>query len=184
LDPYLRGETPPCDASKPETCQTGDLSGKHGNITEGQFSAEYVPTIYPTPPHFHRTNNFNRYTDLFLSTNPSDPSFFGGLSFVVHLSNKTRIGCANFSMVGGAGGAASSGYAMPPTTASSGFAHLSGSSVYNGTTVLSTSTATTGVPIVPSSASASAPSQFTNAAVKVAGSAGVLLTAAAAALVL
>lgn len=40
LDPYKRGETPPCDASKPETCQTGDLSGKHGNFTSESFSAE------------------------------------------------------------------------------------------------------------------------------------------------
>jgi hypothetical protein len=40
LDPYKRGETPPCDASKPETCQTGDLSGKYGNFTTAEFSAE------------------------------------------------------------------------------------------------------------------------------------------------
>jgi Cu/Zn superoxide dismutase len=33
LDPYKRGETPPCDASKKESCQVGDLSGKYGNIT-------------------------------------------------------------------------------------------------------------------------------------------------------
>lgn len=35
--------------------------------------------------------------DLFSSTNKNDPSYFGNLSFVVHLSNKTRIGCANFT---------------------------------------------------------------------------------------
>jgi hypothetical protein len=40
LDPYKRGEVPPCDASKPETCQTGDLSGKHGNFTSAEYSAE------------------------------------------------------------------------------------------------------------------------------------------------
>ena len=39
-DPYKRGEVPICDASKPETCQTGDLSGKWGNITSQTFSAE------------------------------------------------------------------------------------------------------------------------------------------------
>jgi len=76
LDPYNRGEVPICDASKPETCQTGDLSGKHGNITAQTWSQEYV--------------------DLFASTNKNDPSYFGNLSFVVHLANKTRIGCANF----------------------------------------------------------------------------------------
>lgn len=43
LDPYKRGETPACDDSKPETCQTGDLSGKHGKITASEWSEEYVP---------------------------------------------------------------------------------------------------------------------------------------------
>jgi hypothetical protein len=33
LDPYKRGEVPICDAAKPESCQTGDLSGKFGNFT-------------------------------------------------------------------------------------------------------------------------------------------------------
>ena len=32
LDPFNRGEQPPCDASQPQTCQLGDLSGKHGKI--------------------------------------------------------------------------------------------------------------------------------------------------------
>jgi hypothetical protein len=31
LDPTGRGESPGCDATKPETCQVGDLSGKWGN---------------------------------------------------------------------------------------------------------------------------------------------------------
>lgn len=47
LDPYKRGEVPICDASKPETCQTGDLSGKHGNITAQAWSQEYV-FLFPT----------------------------------------------------------------------------------------------------------------------------------------
>lgn len=50
LDPYKRGEVPICDASKPETCQTGDLSGKFGNITSGSFSAEYVLSSFIAPP--------------------------------------------------------------------------------------------------------------------------------------
>lgn len=42
LDPYKRGEVPSCDSSKPETCQTGDLSGKFGKITAQQWTQEYV----------------------------------------------------------------------------------------------------------------------------------------------
>lgn len=38
-DPYVRGEVPPCDPTHPETCQVGDLSGKHGNITTTPFQA-------------------------------------------------------------------------------------------------------------------------------------------------
>ncbi|KAA6410836.1 MAG: Cu [Lasallia pustulata] len=37
LDPYIRGDIPPCDPTQPETCQVGDLSGKHGNITTSPF---------------------------------------------------------------------------------------------------------------------------------------------------
>lgn len=39
LDPYKRGEVPLCDATNKKSCQTGDLSGKHGNITQTSFSA-------------------------------------------------------------------------------------------------------------------------------------------------
>lgn len=98
LDPYNRGEVPICDASKPETCQTGDLSGKHGNITAQTWSQEYV--------------------DLFTSTNKNDPSYFGNLSIVVHLSNKTRIGCANFTTQQSANNS-SSAYPSATTAASS-----------------------------------------------------------------
>ena len=41
----------------------------------------------------------HRYTDSYVSTRPDSNAFFGNLSFVIHLSNKTRIGCANFSMI-------------------------------------------------------------------------------------
>ncbi|MCJ1399476.1 hypothetical protein MMC11_002678 [Xylographa trunciseda] len=39
LDPYARGEIPPCDPAAPQTCQVGDLAGKHGNITTAPFQA-------------------------------------------------------------------------------------------------------------------------------------------------
>ncbi|PNP51580.1 hypothetical protein THARTR1_07836 [Trichoderma harzianum] len=77
LDPYHRGETPACDASKPETCQVGDLSGKYGKITSDPFVAEYF--------------------DLYTSLQPDNPAFFGNRSIVVHYANKTRLTCANFA---------------------------------------------------------------------------------------
>ncbi|KAF2264585.1 Cu,Zn superoxide dismutase-like protein, partial [Lojkania enalia] len=79
LDPYKRGETPACDGTKPETCQTGDLSGKYGTITGTAGSQNYI--------------------DLYSSTNPSDPAYFGNLSVVIHLANKTRVACANFKQI-------------------------------------------------------------------------------------
>lgn len=42
LDPTNRGEYYPCDNIHPETCQAGDLAGKHGNITGSSFSSRYV----------------------------------------------------------------------------------------------------------------------------------------------
>lgn len=32
LDSYVRGGTPPCDSSMPQTCEVGDLSGKYGVV--------------------------------------------------------------------------------------------------------------------------------------------------------
>jgi hypothetical protein len=39
LDQYERGETPPCDPLRADTCQQGDLSGKHGKINGTSFKA-------------------------------------------------------------------------------------------------------------------------------------------------
>jgi len=78
LDPTNRGELYMCDASAPESCQVGDLAGKHGGkiMAEGVFQTSFV--------------------DPFLSTDPSSPAFFGGLGFVIHTGNTTRLTCANF----------------------------------------------------------------------------------------
>jgi hypothetical protein len=32
LDSYVRGDTPPCESSMPQTCEVGDLSGKYGTV--------------------------------------------------------------------------------------------------------------------------------------------------------
>ncbi|KAJ5032417.1 uncharacterized protein L3040_009022 [Drepanopeziza brunnea f. sp. 'multigermtubi'] len=77
-DPFIRGETPPCDASLPQTCQTGDLSGKYGKITSDPFTVTYK--------------------DDFASTVEGIGAFFGNRSFVIHFANKTRITCANFAL--------------------------------------------------------------------------------------
>ncbi|WEW55789.1 Cell surface superoxide dismutase [Cu-Zn] 4 [Emydomyces testavorans] len=80
LDPYIRGEVPPCNSSKPETCQTGDLSGKYGSIQGVKGDAHYKQT----------------YHDLYSSTKPGLGSFVGNRSIVVHYANKTRANCGNF----------------------------------------------------------------------------------------
>lgn len=41
LDPFERGEMPPCDPDLPQTCQVGDLAGKHGAITSMPFRTTY-----------------------------------------------------------------------------------------------------------------------------------------------
>lgn len=90
LDPFVRGDAPPCDASAPQTCQVGDLSGKYGKVTSDPFKANY------TDP----------YTSIAEGTSES---FFGNRSFVLHNSTGARIACASFQLVtaatNGTGGA-------------------------------------------------------------------------------
>lgn len=115
LDPYKRGEVPLCDSSKKETCQTGDLSGKERNFTGPADSIMYVTHINKRSLV---TNVSSRFLDLYSATNPEDPAFFGDKSIVFHYSNKTRITCANFTIVNGGqpSAAPSSGYAMPTSS--------------------------------------------------------------------
>ena len=47
LDPYGRGPTPPCDSAKPETCEVGDLSGKHGKIPKGD-GGQFLSSLFIT----------------------------------------------------------------------------------------------------------------------------------------
>ncbi|KAM0336002.1 hypothetical protein ACHAPQ_004619 [Fusarium lateritium] len=76
LDPFARGEDPPCDPKDPASCQVGDNSGKHGKIVSDPFKMEYV--------------------DYYASTKEGIGAFFGNRSFVLHYANKTRLTCANF----------------------------------------------------------------------------------------
>jgi len=146
LDPTNRGEYYSCNATAPQTCQAGDLAGKHGKITSNPFSANI--------------------TDLYLSTDPASPYFFGGLSVVIHTSNATRITCANFAKV--AGVAPSSGGVTNGTTGSGS----------------STSGSTTGSPVGPSTTASGSSTAFTGAAVKITAASAVVGVAAVVALLL
>ncbi|KAK3623639.1 hypothetical protein LTR56_021502 [Elasticomyces elasticus] len=80
LDPYNVTEAVTCNASKPEDCQVGDLSGKHYKINGTSLTANYI--------------------DKYISTQPGTPAFMGNRSIVIHFANKTRITCANFTIPG------------------------------------------------------------------------------------
>ncbi|KAL3470604.1 superoxide dismutase [Aspergillus californicus] len=84
LDPYGRGQTPPCVITAPNTCEVGDLSGKHG------------PAFAPPGETFRAS-----YPDFFLSNNPGEEAYFGDLSWVVHGPGSERLTCGNFEQIGG-----------------------------------------------------------------------------------
>jgi len=80
LDPYIRRGTPPCNPAKPETCEVGDLSGKHGKIADNStsFKAEY--------------------NDLYLSLQDPSGAFIGNRSVVIHAGDASRVACANITI--------------------------------------------------------------------------------------
>ncbi|ESZ95863.1 hypothetical protein SBOR_3757 [Sclerotinia borealis F-4128] len=96
IDPFLRGETPSCNLSLPQTCQVGDLSGKHGKVISDPFQASFV--------------------DEFASTLPGLGSFFGNRSLTIHFGNATRITCANFTLLNGVVGGDNEGGASANST--------------------------------------------------------------------
>ncbi|KAI1775157.1 superoxide dismutase [Hypoxylon cercidicola] len=80
LDQYIRGEDPACDPLRPQSCQQGDLSGKFGHING---SAPYTA----------------RYHDPYTSLVEGAGAYIANRSLVFHFANKTRISCANFSVL-------------------------------------------------------------------------------------
>ncbi|KAF4252661.1 hypothetical protein KXX33_006059 [Aspergillus fumigatus] len=83
FDPYGSGDKAACNMTRPQTCQIGDLSGKHGPIVTA-----------------HHQGFEARYNDLYLSAKPGEPAYFGNRSIVVHrMSDNERLSCANFVLV-------------------------------------------------------------------------------------
>lgn len=78
LDPNDRGDEPSCDDDKPETCEVGDLSGKHGEIEKKSYSGSY--------------------TDLYASTKEGSDAFVGNRSIVVHNADGDRVTCGSFKL--------------------------------------------------------------------------------------
>ncbi|KIW67247.1 hypothetical protein PV04_06512 [Phialophora macrospora] len=96
LSPFGRADTPPCDPINPQTCQPGDLSGKHGNIS--QLASASAPD--GAEKYTRAINSFQAmYLDLYLSTDTNNVAFFGNRSVVVHAANGTRLNCANFTQM-------------------------------------------------------------------------------------
>lgn len=63
---------------RPYTCQVGDLSGKHGEITGREFETSYE--------------------DPYISLNPNSKSNIVGKSVVLHFANNTRFACADIEL--------------------------------------------------------------------------------------
>ncbi|KAG5295191.1 Cu-Zn superoxide dismutase [Histoplasma ohiense] len=82
LSPTQRADSPPCDRTDLGSCQSGDLSGKYGDIGGVINGSLWTSKFY----------------DPYLSTNPNSTSFVGNRSIVVHLYNGTRINCGNFTL--------------------------------------------------------------------------------------
>ncbi|KAH8150133.1 uncharacterized protein LAJ45_05819 [Morchella importuna] len=83
LDPYQRGQTPACDKTAPETCEVGDMSGKHNA----------VPNTNGSLVEFH-----DAYVDNFISTKSGIAAFIGNRSIVIHKAGGGRYMCVNITL--------------------------------------------------------------------------------------
>lgn len=77
-------------ANSTDELEVGDLSGRHGLITQDQIKPGIVaPNTYKA-----------EYADQYISLNPDSPAFIGeGRSVTFHYSNGTRFACANITKV-------------------------------------------------------------------------------------
>lgn len=86
LDPFQRGDKPGCDKKKPQTCQVGDLTGKHGEIPKFQGVISVKQS----------------FQDLYLSFKKEEKSFTGRSSVIVRNAKGNKIACGNIMEVQGA----------------------------------------------------------------------------------
>ena len=89
LDPFQRGDKPGCDKKRPQTCQVGDLTGKHGEIPKFQGVISVKQS----------------FQDLYLSFKKEEKSFIGKASVIVKNVKGDKIACGNIMEVQGASGA-------------------------------------------------------------------------------
>ncbi|KAK9471332.1 superoxide dismutase [Dipodascopsis tothii] len=81
LDPYIRGSAIASDPAHPERAEVGDLSGKHGKISN-------ETTTWST-----------KYVDYYISTKEGIGAFFGNRSIIIHDSSNGRLAGANLKEV-------------------------------------------------------------------------------------
>ncbi|QLL35120.1 hypothetical protein HG536_0H04960 [Torulaspora globosa] len=104
LNPYNGSEAATASADK----EVGDLSGKHGRITDQSFTTSYI--------------------EQYISLNETDLAFIGNLSVVVHFSNSSRLACANITKVTTLIGSSETSSTL--LTANGGKINTSGSTVF------------------------------------------------------
>ncbi|KAG0211196.1 hypothetical protein BGX28_008376 [Mortierella sp. GBA30] len=123
LDPAKVGVSKPCDPANLTSCQTGDLSGKYGNLIGSDSGA--IPT--------------KQYIDTQLTFTGVGENAMVGRSVVIH-NNVTRIACANLVVDGyvaptpsaGANGTTTPSGTGSPSTSTNGAAKLIGSVALSG----------------------------------------------------
>ncbi|KAF8471201.1 superoxide dismutase [Kalaharituber pfeilii] len=88
LDPFIRGQKVPCDPKRPQSCEVGDLAGKHGKIPADIANGTYTTS----------------YIDKYITLEEGPGAFIGNRSIVVHLADGKRYACANVTDLEGPSG--------------------------------------------------------------------------------
>ncbi|KAK1757831.1 hypothetical protein QBC47DRAFT_296684 [Echria macrotheca] len=79
LDSFVRGDSPPCDSTAPQTCEVGDLSGKYGKV-----DGTTVKKVF---------------NDAYSALDKIMLGYIGERSIVFHDASSVRIACANITKV-------------------------------------------------------------------------------------